>query len=43
MSTLGLSRPTIPTTVQYQPSENEIVFGLKVPSGNGLGLILSLK
>ena len=31
------------STVQYRPSENKIVFGLKVPSGDGLGLILSLK
>ena len=30
-------------TLQYQSSENKIVFGLKVPSGDGLGLILSLK
>ena len=30
-------------TVQYRPSENKIVFGLKVSSGDGLGLILSLK
>ena len=27
-------------TVQYRPSEMEIVFGLKVPSSDGLGLIL---
>ena len=27
-------------TVQYRPSEKEIVFGLKVPSSDGLGLIL---
>ena len=31
------------STVQYRPSENKIVFGLKVPSSDGLGLILSLK
>ena len=31
------------STVQDRPSENKIVFGLKVPSGDGLGLILSLK
>ena len=24
-----------PNTVQYRPSENKIVFGLKVPSGDG--------
>ena len=34
---------SLPNTVQYRPSENKIVFGLKVPSGDGLGLILSLK
>jgi hypothetical protein len=27
-------------TVQYRPSEKEIVIGLKVPSSDGLGLIL---
>ena len=27
-------------TVQYRPSEMKIVFGLKVPSIDGLGLIL---
>ena len=27
-------------TVQYRPSEKMIVFGLKVPPGDGLGLIL---
>jgi hypothetical protein len=26
--------------VQYRPSEKMIVFGLKVPPGDGLGLIL---
>ena len=31
------------STVQYRPSEKKIVFGLKVPSGDGLGLILQLK
>ena len=34
---------TLSNTVQYRPSETKIVFGLKVPSGDGLGLILSLK
>ena len=27
-------------TVQYRPTEKKIVFGLKVPSSDGLGLIL---
>ena len=31
------------STVQYRPSEKKIVFGLKVPSIDGLVLILSLK
>ena len=31
------------STVQYRPSEKKIVFGLKVPSIDGLGLILWLK
>jgi hypothetical protein len=31
---------SLDTTVQYRPSEKEILFGLKVPSSDGLGLIL---
>ena len=37
---LGITifRPHI--TVQYRPSEKKTVFGLKEPSGDGLGFIL---
>ena len=45
LETIQVALPSVlePSTVQYRPSENKIVFGLKVPSGDGLGLILSLK
>ena len=35
-----LAPVAVSNTVQYRPSEKEIVFGLKVPSSDGLGLIL---
>ena len=31
------------STVQYRPSEKKIVFGLKVPSSDGLGKVIHTK